>query len=91
MWRIEFNEVAERSLFRLDKVVRESIIRLLKDRVETSVGPMVLAEPFKGEFRGLWRFRIGDYRMICDTQKEIRVIAVIHPRHRSDLYRKSGR
>jgi len=57
---------------------------------------MVLAEPLKGEFRGLCRFRVGDYRVIdyrviCDIQREVRVIAVLHAGHRSEIYRKSGR
>lgn len=91
MWRIEVNEVAERSLLRLDKTIRERIIRFLRDRVEPSADPFVIAEPLKGEFRGLWRFRVGDYRVICDIQKEIRVIAVLYAAHRSEIYRKSGR
>lgn len=57
MWRIEFNDVAERSLLQLDKAIRERILRFLRECVETSSDPWVLAEPLKGEFRGLWRFR----------------------------------
>lgn len=91
MWRIEVNEMAERSLLRLDKAIRERIIRFLRDRAETSINPMVLAELLKGEFRGLWPFRVGGCRVICDIQREIRIVAVLHAGHRSDVYRKSGR
>lgn len=91
MWRIEVSDVAERALLRLDKPVRERIFRYLHERVEPSHDPTELAEPLKGDFRGLWRFRIGDYRVICDIQKEIRIVAVLDAGHRSDIYRKSGR
>ncbi len=83
--------MAERSLLRLDKAVRERIFRFLRERVETSSDPAVLAERLTGEFRNLWRFRVGDYRVICDIQKEIRVVAVLYAGHRSDVYRKSAR
>ena len=91
MRRIEINEVAERSLLNLDRVVRERIFGYLHEGVEPSEDPTLLAELLKGEFRGLWRFRVGDYRVICDIQKEIRIVAVLDAGHRSDIYRKSGR
>jgi len=77
VWQIEVNEVAERSLSRLDKPVRERIYRFFRERVEVSSDPTDLAERLTGEFRGLWRFRVGDYRVICDIQKEVRIVAVL--------------
>lgn len=56
MWQIEVNEVAERSLLRLDKPVRERIYRFFRERVEVSSDPTGLAERLTGEYRRLWRF-----------------------------------
>lgn len=91
MWQIELNDIAERSLLKLDKAVRERIFRFLRERVQPSEDASLLAEALKGEFRGLWRFRVGDYRVICDIQREVRVVAVLYAGHRSDVYRKIGR
>ena len=87
MWQIEVNEVAERSLLKLDKTVRERIFRFFWERIEPSADPTALAERLTGEFRGLWRFRVGDYRIICDIQKEVRIVAVLEVGHRSQVYR----
>jgi mRNA interferase RelE/StbE len=89
VWRIEVNEVAERSILKLDKTVRERILRFFRERIEPSSDPTTLAERLTGELRGLWRFRVGDYRIICDIQKEVRIVAVLEVDHRSQVYRKS--
>jgi mRNA interferase RelE/StbE len=89
VWRIEVNEVAERSFLKLDKTVRERIFRFFHERIEPSDDPKTLAENLTGELRGLWRFRVGDYRIICDIQREVQIVAVLEVGHRSHVYRKS--
>ncbi len=91
MWRIEVNDIAERAILGLDKPVRQRVIAFLHDRVETAEDPRHLAEPLAGELRGLWRFRVGDYRIVCDIQQAVRLVAVLDVGHRSDVYRKTGR
>ena len=90
MWRIEFNELAEQALLNLDKPVRQRIIKFLRERVEISDDPTAIAERLSGELRGLWRFRVGDYRIIFDLDKVIRIVEVLDIGHRSRIYRKSG-
>ena len=90
MWRIEINKIAERAILRLDKPVRQRIIAFLHERVEPANDPKVLAEPLAGELRGLWRFRVGDYRIICDIQAVVRIVEVLEIGHRSKVYRKIG-
>ena len=90
MWRIEYSDVAESAILRLDKPVRQRILAFMRDRVEPAENPKVLAETLNGELRGLWRFRVGDYRIICDIQQVVRVVEVLDVGHRSEVYR-SGR
>lgn len=35
---------------------------------------------------GLWSFRVGDYRIICDVQDDDRIIAVLRIGHRREVY-----
>ena len=91
MWRIEINDIAERAMLKLDKPVRKRILSFFRQRIEPSEDPTALAERLTGELRGLWRFRVGDYRVICDIQKVIRVVEVLDLGHRSDIYRKTGK
>jgi mRNA interferase RelE/StbE len=87
VWRTEFTDIAERALLKLDKPVRERILIFLRERAEKLEDPKTIAEPLAGEFRGLWRFRVGDYRIICDLQREVLLILVLQIGHRKEVYR----
>jgi len=91
VWRIDYTDIAERAILRLDKPVRMRVLGFMRDRVMPAEDPKSLAEPLSGVLRGLWRFRVGDYRVICDIQTSIRVVQVQDVGHRSDVYRKTGR
>ncbi len=91
MRRIEYTDIAERTILKLDKPLRLRILDYMRERVETANDPKMLAEPLTGEFRGLGRFRVSDYRVICDIQTNVRVAEVQDVGHRGDVYRKFGR
>ena len=88
MWLIEYNDVAAASILELDKSVRTRILAFMRDRVAPAEDPKILAEPLYGELRGLWRFRVGAYRVICDIDRLVRVVEVLEVGHRSKIYRK---
>jgi mRNA interferase RelE/StbE len=86
-WAVEFTDLAEKKLDKLDNETRQRILRFFRERVVPHPDPIQLAEPLKGEFAGLWRFRIGDYRVICDIQKEKVLVLVLDLGHRREVYR----
>jgi mRNA interferase RelE/StbE len=87
MRRIEFSDKAEKMLLSFDKPVRQRIIKFFRERVETHPDPITLAEPLAGPMAGLHRFRIGDYRAICDFQGNQLIILVLQIGHRGAVYR----
>jgi len=50
--------------------------------------PRCLGKALSGRFSGLWRYRIGDYRLICDIQDKKLCVLVVEIDHRRDVYRK---
>ena len=58
----------------------------MQERVACMDDPMKLAEALKGNLKGLFRFRVGDYRVICDIQRERVVVLVLDAGHRKDIY-----
>ena len=91
MWLTDYTDVAEHAILRLDKPVRERILNFMGTRVASAADPRVLAEPLYGELRVLWRFRVGDYRIICDIQLTVKIVEVQTVAHRSHAYRRMGR
>jgi len=87
MWSVEYSNIAEEDILRLDKPVRERILKFFRERVAVHPEPKSLADPLSGILRGLWRFRIGDYRAICDIRNDKLVVLVLEVGHRSEIYK----
>ena len=87
MWRIEITRTAERQMIKVDRPAQRSIQRFLRDRLTPADDPRQWGRPLHGEKRGLWRYRVGDYRLICDIQDEKITALVLEVGHRKDVYR----
>ena len=85
VWKIEITGEAEKELSRIDKPAAKRIIRYLRERV--SVEPRSLGKSLRGDLSGLWRYRVGDYRVICELYDEKVSVLVIRIGHLKDVYR----
>lgn len=85
-WRVEFLESAKRQLKKIDRVWQEKILDYLEDEIATLDDPRTRGKALIGDKRGLWRYRVGNYRIICDIQDGNFVIAAITIAHRKDIY-----
>lgn len=86
-WRIEIARTAEKHIAKLDRVAQRSIQHFLRDRLAPCENPRQWGKPLHGEKRGLWRYRVGDYRLICDIQDEKITVLVLEIGHRREIYR----
>ncbi len=86
-WTVAITRTAERQIKKLDRVAQTSIIRFLRERIEPADDPRQWGKPLRGEKRGLWRYRVGDYRLICDIQDEKITMLVLEVGNRKDVYR----
>lgn len=76
-WQIEFDSEAEDDLGKLDREIQRRIIRYLRDRIATANDPRRFGAPLRRELSGLWKYRIGDYRIICRIEAKKLVVYVI--------------
>ena len=86
-WRVEISQTAQRQIRKLDGQTQAAIIRYLRERVEPADNPRQLGKPLRGEKKKLWRYRVGDYRLICDIRDFERSVVVLALGHRKDIYR----
>ena len=86
-WRIEITRTATKQITKLDHRAQGSILRFLRERLSHADNPRQWGRALQGEKRGLWRYRVGDYRLICDIQDEKITILVLELGHRKDVYR----
>ncbi|MCV0397491.1 MAG: type II toxin-antitoxin system RelE/ParE family toxin [Rhizobiaceae bacterium] len=85
-WTIELRSSVRHDLKKLDRKVADRVLDFLAERV-ASGDPRRIGEPLAGNLRGHWRYRVGDYRIICNLADERMVVLVIRIAHRSDVYR----
>jgi len=86
-WSVEFTATAERQLLKLDKPWQRLIVDYLEDEVAPLTDPRSKGKALLGDRKGLWRYRVGDYRVLCQLLDNILVIVVVTIGHRKDVYK----
>ncbi len=87
-WSIEFDPRAERELRQLDPQIARRINRFLFERVARLENPRGIGEALKGtEFGDLWKYRVGDYRIIASIEDKLVRILIVRIGNRREVYR----
>ncbi len=86
-WTVEISETAAREIERLDRSIQRRIVRFLRHRVATDEDPRRMGKRLQGARQGQWRYRVGDYRLICQIQDARITVLVLMVGHRRDIYR----
>lgn len=86
MWTIEWDSKAIKSLKKFDRQARQQIVDYLESRIATERDPRRFGKALSGDKSGLWRYRVGDYRVICNIEDNALVVLVIAVGHRRDVY-----
>ena len=86
-WQIELSSSAEKSLSKLDRQTAKRIITFLCERVASSDDPRASGKVLTGPLAGRWRYRVGDYRIVCEIEDGRLVVLVLTVGHRSGVYR----
>ena len=87
-WMIEFTQAAERDLDKLDSPVARRLLRFLYQRVARLEDPRSIGEALRGVRLGdCWKYRVGDYRLICSIEDGKLLILVLRLGNRREVYR----
>ena len=87
-FEIEFDPHAVKDLRKLDRPVQQRLVGFLKERVAPLENPRELGEALAGAALGnYWKYRVGDWRIICDIQDKRIVVRVLRVGNRKEIYR----
>jgi mRNA interferase RelE/StbE len=86
VWRVEFDRDAARDLRKLDVPTQRRILRYLRERIATEEDPRRFGHALTGHLKGLWRYRIGDYRLVASIEDGRFVVLVVTVGHRREVY-----
>jgi len=85
-WNVEFTATAGKQLKKLDKKWQALILDYLEDEVAPLDNLRNRGKALLEDKKGLWRYRVGDYRAICKIEDELMVILAVTVGHRKDVY-----
>ncbi len=85
-WSVEFDNAAAKELRKLDRQAQQDILRYFRERIAIDDDPRRLGKPLSRDLAGLWRYRVRNYRMICNIENDTLIVLVLRVGHRKDIY-----
>ncbi|MEI8094666.1 MAG: type II toxin-antitoxin system RelE/ParE family toxin [Spirochaetales bacterium] len=85
-WNVELSATAEKRLRKLDRQWQAAILDYLEDEIAPLPDPRSKGKALVGDKKGLWRFRVADFRVICDVRDSQLVILAVAIGHRKNVY-----
>ena len=87
-WKIELSLQADRELSKLDPPDARRILKFLSERVAKLDNPRIIGKALHGSRLGeFWKYRVGDYRLICKIEDDRLLVLVLRIGHRREIYR----
>ena len=86
-WTVDYTETARKQLRKLDKQVARRILDFLDERVAAAEEPRSTGKALTGPLGSFWRYRVGEYRIICDIQDGRLRVLVVQIGNRCEVYR----
>jgi len=87
MWMIKYLKSARKDVQKIDPQIRKQIREYLEQRIARLENPRQLGEPLKGQLTKLWRYRVGDYRIVCELRDHELIVIVVRIGHRKNVYK----
>ena len=86
-WTINYSDSALKELRKLNRQHAKRILDFMDKRIAVLDDPRNHGKALTGPLGALWRFRVGEYRVICDIQDAELIILVIKVGNRKNVYR----
>jgi mRNA interferase RelE/StbE len=86
-WSVRLEKRADRDLARLGAQDRSRVLRFLHERLPELPSPRAIGAALGGPLAGLWKYRVGDIRIIADIRDEEVLVLIVEIGNRREVYR----
>lgn len=87
-YKVVFSKTVLKQLKKMDKYTKLLLINLIENNLDGCDDPRVHGKALSANRSGQWRYRIGDYRLICEIEDNKLVIFALSVGHRKDVYKR---
>ncbi len=85
-WVYRFDDRALKDFKKLDRQTQKNILTYFDKRIAGPHDPRRFGKALAGDLSGLWRYRIGDYRILCSIRNQELVVLIVTVGHRRNVY-----
>jgi mRNA interferase RelE/StbE len=86
-WTIEYSDAARRQLRKLDKTTARRILDFMDERIASLEDVRSMGKALRGPLGEFWRYRVADYRILCELQDLRLCVLVVRIGARKEIYR----
>lgn len=83
---VRYESSFEKNLKKLDKAQAKLILAWIKKNLVETIEPRAQGKALQGQFKGLWRYRVGNYRIIAEIKDNELIILLLAVAHRKNIY-----
>lgn len=85
-YQVVYTCAAVKQLKKMDRKIAALIISFIEDKLLDCENPRTYGKALQGNLSNIWRYRIGDYRVLAKIQDHVLVITVVEVGHRKNIY-----
>ena len=85
-YNVEYSKTVMNTIKKLDSLTSKLIRTWIEKNLIDTENPRIKGKALTGDLKGLWRYRVGDYRILADIQDDKIVILILDIGHRSKIY-----
>jgi mRNA interferase RelE/StbE len=86
VYKLIYDEVALKGLKKLDRMIAKRITTWLDERISDCNNPRLWGKALNGNLGEFWRYRIGNYRVLCKIKDNELIVLILELDHRKDIY-----
>lgn len=87
MYKVEISEKALKNLKQLDKLIARMLLAWIEKHLEGADNPRIHGKGLSHDKIGIWRYRVGNYRILANIKDYMLIILLIDFSHRKDIYK----
>lgn len=87
MYNIVFTEKFKKELSKLDKQTAKIILHWINKNINNTLDPRIHGKELTGKLKGIWRYRVGDYRIFATIKDKLLIVFLFDIGHRKDIYK----
>ena len=85
-YRVEYTKTAVKQLKKMDRKIASLILSFIEDKLLNCENPRLYGKALRGDLTDIWRYRVGNYRILAKIEDEIVLITIVEVGHRKEIY-----